>query len=69
MFVRFAVFSRNLLSFRRAHEGAVAVEFALAVGPLLFAILFLVDMAANAIVFSVLTKATARTRDTLACSR
>jgi len=42
---------RGLRPFRRAQGGAVAVEFALAAWPLLFALLFLADMAANAIVF------------------
>ncbi len=46
-----ALVRKGLLPFRRAHEGAVAVEFALAAWPLLFALLFLADMAANAIVF------------------
>jgi hypothetical protein len=49
-FCRAAVW-RVFWSFRRAHQGAVAVEFALAAWPLLFGILFLADMAANAIVF------------------
>lgn len=46
-----AAIRKVFLSFRRAHGGAVAVEFALAAWPLLFGILFLADMAANAIVF------------------
>ena len=51
MAFRLAVVRKGLLPFRRAHEGAVAVEFALAAWPLLFAILLLADMAANAVIF------------------
>ena len=36
---------------RRAQEGVVAVEFALASGPLLAVLLFIVDMAANQMIF------------------
>ncbi len=51
MAFRLAFVRKGLLPFRGAHEGAVAVEFALAAWPLLFGLLFLADMAANAIVF------------------
>ncbi|MEN9708498.1 MAG: hypothetical protein RIQ68_906 [Pseudomonadota bacterium] len=51
MAFRLAPVREGLSLFRRAHQGAVAVEFALAAWPLLFALLFLADMAANAIVF------------------
>ena len=51
MVFRLTLFGRGLRPFCRAQGGAVAVEFALAAWPLLFALLFLADMAANAIVF------------------
>ena len=51
MALRLASFRRDLFRFRRARGGAIAVEFALAIGPILGVLLFLADMVANHFVF------------------
>jgi hypothetical protein len=43
--------SGHIACFRRAFSGAIAVEFALAAGPLLAVLLFIADMAANHMTF------------------
>jgi Flp pilus assembly protein TadG len=51
MAFRHVFFRRVLVGFRRASEGAIAVEFALAAAPLLAVLLFVADMAANYVTF------------------
>jgi hypothetical protein len=51
MAFRLVAYERGILHFGRAQSGAIAVEFALAAVPLLAVLLFIIDMAANSMIF------------------